>query len=145
MRVIDSMQSERMKGAHGDKLAYAKTRVCITRNAIKIREHLARQKETDVRVAIQRHEENMNMYSTKTVVSIYSTVYRAFLGISALEEYMEEAPATLKNDKCVTGGARQPKRTKKTSATLTRYRTNMNITEQATVQEWLQAMQVEDH
>ena len=79
------------------------------------------------------------------MVSIYSTVYRAFLGISALKEYMEEARATMKNDKFVTGGARQPKRTKKTSATLTRYRTNMNITEQATVQEWLQAMQVDDH
>ena len=106
MRVIDSTQSELMKGAHGDKLAHAKTRVCITRNTDKIREHLARQKEADVRVAIQRHEENMHMHSTKTVVSIYSTVYRAFLGISALEEYMEEARATMKNDMFVTGGAR---------------------------------------
>jgi hypothetical protein len=113
MRVIDSMQSDLMTGTHDDKLANAKTRVCITRNTDKIREHLMRQKEADVRVAMKRHEEDMQMYSSKTVVSVCSTIFGMYLGISALEEYMEEALATLKQDKFVTGGVRQPRELKR--------------------------------
>ena len=142
LQAIKRNQVNMMMGEEKDPLKYAKTRVPITTDPEIIDQHIEKKRKEDIRTAKARQAEGAEQARTGTVITITSVAFKAFMGRAQRDELLARALQKVKKEKFTSDDVSRPRKTRKTGSTATRYLTELQITQQSTVEDWLKAMSV---